>query len=435
MAAQLRVVAVEAQRTSLLIGGEIHRVEVRQPVERSAAAADVGVALLFAHNDGVGHSHRRVGQEEEVAGGSVGGEVVDMALAVQTTGVEAQVVAIVALAAIGRQAAGGKGDVEAKEVVALHLEGLGNLGENACRGQHTVECKAVGHKIGQAVDRERVEGIVEALALVLSTLYGTAVVVDIAVLATLEDGVLGVLDEAAVVVGTVDGQASNKVGQRRAHKLLNVRIGEVGNVEFHPVDGGHLKGVLLITEVTIADLKDELAALDLAAEMQRTVLADMNRTTRDGVGVDNHLMAVADDELFHATYDEVVVSEAHTGIDPTGGALKGKGVVVETTGPRDRLHIVFQLIFHQHTACQLIVGHQTVTAEVVYHEQGLGHVKTNVVGELLGREAVAIGLGKVVDSLHRADFVDTLYLTELTVGIIVAAFEGGGADRPRRSQG
>ena len=78
MALQGGFVTIHHKGIAFRQGGDVERVSVREPVERGAVPVYGGVALLLAHHDGVGQSHRRVGQEEEVGGGAVRGEVVDM---------------------------------------------------------------------------------------------------------------------------------------------------------------------------------------------------------------------------------------------------------------------------------------------------------------------------------------------------------------------
>ena len=250
-----------------------------------------------------------------------------------------------AFATIGRQTADRRLGDKAQEVVALHLQWLTDIGEDARRREHAAEFQTVDLEVSQALQREGLDGVVETLSLVLSVLDGFAVVVHIAVLTTFEDRIFFVLGETTVVVGTVDTQRSHEVGQGRAHQLFEVEVRKIGHIELQAVDARHLENVFLIVEVAVCHLQDKLVTFHLAAEMHGAVAPHMHRVAAGRIGMHHHLMAVTDNELFHATDDEVVVEfvgvgstsvadtrQIHAGVDTTCGALQRQRVVVETFG-------------------------------------------------------------------------------------------------------
>ena len=329
MAAQRGFAAVHNEGATLVERRHRHGVGIGEPVEVSFAVADIGEALFLADGEGVGDCHCRVGKEEEVLGGGAGGEVVEAAAAAETVVVKANLLAVGALATVGGVAARGGFGAEAEVVVLLHTQGLDDVGEDARRGEDAVELEAVGDEVGHAVDGEGVEDVEEAVAGVLAVLDFGTVVEDVAVLEAVEDGIFLVLGEARMVVGAVDLEGTDEVAQGGADKLLVLGgLVEVGDVELEVVDLGHVEAEGLVVEVAVGDGEDELANMDAAGEMERTVATDGDLVAGEAVGVDDDHLAVGDDEGVDAADDEVVVGEVEACVGTVGGGLEVEGVVV-----------------------------------------------------------------------------------------------------------
>ena len=232
-----------------------------------------------------------------------------------------------------------------------------------------------------------------------------------------------------MVVGAVDLEGADEVAQGGADKLLVLGgLVEVGDVELEVVDLGHVEAEGLVVEVAVGDGEDELANMDAAGEMERTVVTDCDLVAGEAVGVDDDHLAVGDDEGVDAADDEVVVGEVEACVGAVGGGLEVEGVVVVALVARVGFLVVDQLVLDLDAAGDFVVGDQAVLGEVVNHEEGLRHVEADAVGEALDGEVGAHGGGVLIGALDGANIVDTLDFAVFLEGIEAAGFEGRHAD-------
>ena len=138
-AVERRLVAVEAERRATLALRHAHRILVGVPLLQGDTVLDVGVARLRQHIEGVGHRQHRVGHEEEALGERRRGDELQLAASTQTVVAQVDGLVIAALPAIGGIAVLRRLGDEAQRVVGLHGERIGDVGEDARAGQHTVE--------------------------------------------------------------------------------------------------------------------------------------------------------------------------------------------------------------------------------------------------------------------------------------------------------
>jgi hypothetical protein len=165
-------------------------------MERSEACVDVRIALFGADNKGVGECKCGVGQEKDIGRRSMCGEIVEVPRTMESSCIKTEFVVIDAASTIGGKAADRSMGDKAQIIVTLHLEGFAEVGEDAGRGEDTAELQAVDIEVGQLLETERFNGVVEALSAVLAVLNGLATIVDVTILATCEDGELLVFGEA-----------------------------------------------------------------------------------------------------------------------------------------------------------------------------------------------------------------------------------------------
>ena len=262
--------------------------------------------------------------------------------------------------------------------------------------------------------------VVEPVFHILPAAYLLLVVIYIAVLPALEDGVLFVLLQAAVVVGLVHRQPSYKPVQRRHHHVVGVRIVELRHVEEQRVHLRHVEAELLVAEITVGDEHYEAPHVDAAVEVYRAVLAHGYVAA---ARIHHHTLAVAHHKLLHTTHLYQLAVYIHPRVVVLGVTLYAQRVVVVSLGARHGFHVVLQLLLHHHRARHLVVCHQAMLRQPVYHQHRLPHVEPYVRREFAYAEVIVITTKVIVHPLDWAHLVYALYLARLTVGVVVAALK------------
>ncbi len=400
-----------------------HGVAVGVPAEEGVAVVDFGESVFLLHIEGVGLGHHGVGEEEVFVGFGVGGEVFQHAFAAEAAVAEVHLAVEGAAAAVGGIAAFGGFAYEAEAVVGLHLEGFGDVGEDARRGEHAAEGQAVGLEVGELLDDEGVERVVEAVADVGAAEDEGLVVIDKTGFQAVEDGVVLVLLQSAVVVGHVDLDVAHEVVERGAHPLGFVGVGEGGHLEPQRVDLGEVEFELVIDEHGVGDVHVEASHVDVAREGDVAVAFDGDVAP---VGFDHHQLAVADYKLLYAVDAQVEGGEVEFGVHSLGVAFESEGVVVVPFLLHDGFVEAHQFVVDVDAVGGLVEGDQSRFGEAVDEQFGLHLVEFHMTGQRREREVAlhAVVLHEVEDPHHGAHSVDALHLAVFSLGIEGVGLEG-----------
>ena len=225
-----------------------------------------------------------------------------------------------------------------------------------------------------------------------------------------------------MVVALVYLQMPHQVVERGVDDMLLLRVVELRDIEYHRVDLRQVEFESLVEERGVGGIEYEAAGIDAAIEVDVAVLVHHQFT---GVGVDDHLLAVAEHEFLHAVHIQRVGREVELGIVLLGRRLEYQCVIVVVLAFGAGLGIVHQLVVDIHLALSLVVRHKARLGQRVYHRLGLHNIHLDGLGKLVHKEVVChiTHLHISIHAQHRVDLVDALNLAELALRVVAVRLE------------
>ena len=202
------------------------------------------------------------------------------------------------------------------------------------------------------------ERIVEAFAVVDTVEDEGAVVVNVGRFNAVEDGIVFVLFEAAVIVGLVDLYITHKIVKRGTNHNLFLRVGEGGNRETEGVNLRKVEAEVVVEEGGVGDVHFETAYVNVTGKQDVAVTLNDDVAT---VGFDNDKLTIANNEFLDAMDTEIERGKIKFSIVLLGIGLKGKGIVVMTLLLDDSFVEANEFVVDMDTGATFVVGDETVT--------------------------------------------------------------------------